>query len=304
MAQLKPIDGTDVYLWKYLPSIPAAILFIFLFTTVTSVHCWRMIKSRSWFCVAFAVGGLCTSCFYVSKMYLFLLTSSSFPVQVIGYCIRIFAHYHTDQIAPYVVQSTFILLAPVFYAASIYMMLGRLINSVHGERFSVVRPSRMTKIFVCGDILSLSVQGNAAGLTAKKSTQLLGEHIVTAGLLIQLIVFGFFVVAAAVFHRRMRRHVAKEAVLTTDIPWSQGLKMLYVCSALIMIRSVFRVVEYTMGTDSYLLSNEWPTYVFDGALMWIVQVAFVVCFPDKYQRTQVDGVEDGYMLTEDQPPNR
>jgi hypothetical protein len=221
-----------------------------------------------------------------------------FPVQVIGYGVRLFSHYHTDQIAPYVVQSSFIILAPVFYAASIYMVLGRLITSVHGERFSIVRTSRMTKIFVCGDLLSLSVQGNAAGLTAKKKTQELGVHIITAGLFIQLIVFGFFIVAAVIFHKRMRKHVTKETILMPDIPWRQGLMMLYACSALIIARSIFRVIEYIMGPDAYLLSNEWPMYVFDGALMWIVQVVFLVWSPDKYQRGQsYDGV-DVHRLTD------
>ena len=57
--------------------------------------------------------------------------------------------------------------------------------------------------------------------------------------------------------------------------------MLYACSALITVRSVFRVVEYIMGTDGFLLSHEWPTYSFDAVLMLAVQVIFVVWFPDK-----------------------
>ena len=60
MAQLKPVAGTDVYLWKYLPSLPAAITFMLLFTAVTSAHSWRMMKTQSWFCSAFTVGGLRT----------------------------------------------------------------------------------------------------------------------------------------------------------------------------------------------------------------------------------------------------
>jgi hypothetical protein len=40
-----------------------------------------------------------------------------------------------------------------------------------------------------------------------------------------------------------------------------------------MVRSVFWVIEYGMGRDGYLLSHEWPMYVFDSALM--VTTAFV-----------------------------
>jgi hypothetical protein len=153
----------------------------------------------------------------------------------------------------------------------------------------------MTKLFVCGDILTLSVQGNAAGLTVKKKTQKIGEYIVTAGLIIQVILFGFFVVAAVVFHMRMRRHVAKEPEVRPAVPWRQGLKMLYACSTLIIVRSVFRVIEYMMGTDAYFLSHEWPIYVFDAVLMLVVQVIYLIWFPDKFQFGRDDS-EDGHVL--------
>ncbi|KAH7129221.1 RTA1 like protein-domain-containing protein [Dactylonectria macrodidyma] len=268
MAELKPVDGSDVYLWKYLPSIPAACVFLILFTLITAAHTWRMVKTRAWFTSVFAIGGL---------------------FQIIGYAVRIISHYYTNEIAPYVIQISFILLAPVFYAASIYMVLGRLVLSVHGERCSIIRPTRMTKIFVAGDILSLTLQGNAAGLTAKASTQKIGEAIIVSGLFVQLVVFGFFVVVAMIFHRRMGRQVAKQPEFTTNVPWRQGLSMLYACSALIMVRSIFRVVEYLMGVDGYLLINEWPMYAFDSVLMLAVQIIFLIWFPNKFSQ---DGGHD------------
>jgi len=238
----------------------------------------------------------------------FLLTAFFPPVQIIGYGTRVFSHYHTNEIAPYAVQSCFILLAPVLYAASIYMVLGRLVRGVHGERFSIVRPTRMTKLFVFGDILALNVQGNGAGLTANEKYRQLGEYLVIGGLFIQLIVFGFFVVAAFVFHMRMRRNIAKESEskpnCLPNIPWRQGLKMLYACSALIMVRSVFRVIEYVMGTDGYLLSTEWPMYVFDGVLMWTVQVIFFVWCPDTRQLQRGDSGEYGHVLVGNESPMR
>ncbi|KAK5947863.1 hypothetical protein OHC33_011128 [Knufia fluminis] len=211
MAQLKPIGGTDYYLWKYLPSLPAAIIFLVLFTAITSAHCYRTVKSRVWFTGIFAIGGL---------------------FQILGYATRIACHYHTDLIPPYAIQSTFIVIAPVFYAASIYMVLGRLIRSVHGDRHSIIRPTRMTKIFVWGDILTLNVQSTGAGLVAQDGHEELGEYIVVEGLILQLIVFGFFVVAAGVWHVRMRGYGEKmgevEVGRHVNVPWRQGLRMLYV----------------------------------------------------------------------------
>jgi hypothetical protein len=61
MPQLDPLAGTDYYLWKYLPSLVGAVVFLSLFTTTTIPLCWRICKTRSWFCIAFAVGGSCKS---------------------------------------------------------------------------------------------------------------------------------------------------------------------------------------------------------------------------------------------------
>jgi hypothetical protein len=51
-----------------------------------------------------------------------------------------------------------LLLGPSFFAASIYMILGRIIRLTGGENHSPIRPTRLTKIFVLGDVLSFFVQ--------------------------------------------------------------------------------------------------------------------------------------------------
>lgn len=60
MVQLQPLTGTDYYLWKYVPSLAASAIFVTLFTGVTAALCWRMFRTRSWFCIPFVVGGICT----------------------------------------------------------------------------------------------------------------------------------------------------------------------------------------------------------------------------------------------------
>lgn len=55
--------------------------------------------------------------------------------------------------------------------------------------------------------------------------------------------------------------------------------MLYVVSTLIMIRSIFRVVEYIMGHNGYPLRNEWTLYIVDALLMFGVVASFAWRFP-------------------------
>jgi hypothetical protein len=56
-------------------------------------------------------------------------------------------------------QAVLLLVAPALFAASIYMLLGRIIVLVKGEHFAIIRVNWMTKIFVAGDVLSFLMQG-------------------------------------------------------------------------------------------------------------------------------------------------
>lgn len=81
-------------------------------------------------------------------------------VEFIGYGARaVSARQAPDfTLMPYIMQSLLLLLGPSFFAASIYMVLGRIIRLTGGERHSLIRPSWLTKIFVVGDVLSFFVQ--------------------------------------------------------------------------------------------------------------------------------------------------
>jgi hypothetical protein len=59
MAVLESIGGGGYYLWRYLPSVPAAVIFVLLFLGLTGLILWRMFKTRTWFCIPFAIGGIC-----------------------------------------------------------------------------------------------------------------------------------------------------------------------------------------------------------------------------------------------------
>jgi hypothetical protein len=55
-------ETSHYQLYQYVPSLPAAAVAIVVFAILTTAHCHRLIKRRAWFCIAFAVGGLC-ECF-------------------------------------------------------------------------------------------------------------------------------------------------------------------------------------------------------------------------------------------------
>lgn len=93
----------------------------------------------------------------------------------------------------------------------------------------------------------------------------------------QLIFFGVFLVVAVNFHIRVRRDPTPRSRI--GIPWQKHLKVLYAAGLLIMIRSLFRAVEYLQGFDGYLLSHEVYLYIFDAVLMVITMALFNFVHP-------------------------
>jgi hypothetical protein len=106
----------------------------------------------------------------------------------------------------------------------------------------------------------------------------LGQNVITGGLGIQVLFFGFFIIVSALFHLRMRAAPSLVSQ-TVNVPWQQYLFVLYAASFLIMIRSVFRIAEYVMGQDGALLTHEVYLYVFDAGLMFLAMVLFNVRHP-------------------------
>jgi hypothetical protein len=105
-----------------------------------------------------------------------------------------------------------------------------------------------------------------------------GEKIVIAGLVIQIAFFGFFIVTSVIFDRRVRKSPT-EGSLTLASSWRKHMHILYAANTLVMIRSVFRLIEYAMGNNGYLMRHEAFLYVFDAVLMFAVMVLFNLVHP-------------------------
>lgn len=129
--------------------------------------------------------------------------------------------------------------------------------------------SLITALLMRSTVLTLSFKG--AGMMAIDGLRDVGEDVLIAGLFVQLVFFGFFILVAGLYHRRLRTNPTPRSE-NPEIRWGHYLTTLYFTSALILIRSVFRVIEYIMGNDGYLLRNEVFLYIFDAALMFSVLV--------------------------------
>jgi RTA1 like protein len=170
------------------------------------------------------------------------------------------------------------------------MCLGRIIRITGGEHLSLIRPSRLTIFFVSGDVLGLLVQGAGAIVMPLGTLQdyRIGSRIVIGGLSILVVYFGLFILFALTFNYRLDQHPTSRS-LHTSLNWRADLRALFISSALIFIRSVFRLVEYSQGNDGWLMKREWTLYIFDAILMWVVLVIFNIWHPSHVEALRKGG---------------
>ncbi|KAI0017337.1 RTA1 like protein-domain-containing protein [Xylariomycetidae sp. FL0641] len=263
-----PNSSADAFfaLYRYTPSLEAAILAGTLFGVVTVFHFFKLMQTKSFYFIPFTIGGL---------------------FETIGYYGRIWSHFDQYAIGGYVIQSLLILVAPALFAATVYMILGRVIRALKAESHSLIRVDWLTKIFVVGDVISFCLQGGGGGIQAAGTLDLyhLGEKIIIIGLFVQIIFFGFFIVSTIVFHRRVSANPTEYA-RDGAVPWRSHLWVLYGVSTLIMVRSVFRVVEYLQGNAGYIVRREFLLYIFDAVLMYLVLAMFAVNYVDGLNATR------------------
>ncbi|TQN71777.1 Protein RTM1 [Colletotrichum shisoi] len=221
--------------YRFEPSTAAAIFFCIIYILTTGIHAVQMVRTKTWYMMAFVIGGF------------------------VGYASRAKNTMEDPgcwNLLPYIIQNVLLLVAPALMAASIYMILGRIIELTDGESHALIKRRWLTKVFVAGDVFSLLLQSSGVGMMAAagegNNMMEIGENVIIVGLFVQLTVSGFFIVTAALFHRRM-----------TLMPTA---------NVLIWVRSVFRVIEYLEGNKGHLMTNEAYVYVFDATLMFLVMV--------------------------------
>jgi hypothetical protein len=227
--------------------------------------------------------------------------------ETIGYVGRaVSAHQSPGPYAlgPYIIQAVLILVAPALFAASIYMELARIVHMVEGDRALFIRRTWLTKIFVIGDVFAFLLQASGAGLLSSQNADMIntGNNVIIGGLFAQLVFFGLFVLAAAIFHVRITKAPTR---LCFERPWQKHLVGLYIVSFLILVRSIVRVVEYIQGYSGYIMSHEAFLYVFDATVMFVAVISMNWIHPGevaKYVRELDKGKEcssnDGIRMDE------
>ncbi|KAG8832355.1 hypothetical protein FRC18_005183 [Serendipita sp. 400] len=252
---------------QYEPSQAAAIIFAVLFGILLAAHTWQSARAKIY-------------CLWV----LILATA----LECAGYILREYTIHHRTEKTPSVIGQVFIIVAPACLAAALYMVVGRIMTQV-GASHSIIRPSWITPIFVGFDILSIGMQALGAAILFNTDDNLdklkKARSILTIGLMIQIVAFAIFLVLTGWFDRRATKASPRKMVTVRML-----MIAFYITGALIMIRSIYRAIEFiTVDFNSrpprgYFFNVEWAYYVLDALPIAIATGVYNVVFPAKYLR--------------------
>ncbi|KAL5338729.1 RTA1 like protein-domain-containing protein [Aspergillus crustosus] len=276
------IEGLDTP-YGYAPSLAAGVVFLVLFSLTMIGQTIQMIWKRTWWSAVFAIGSL---------------------TEVIGWAGRTWSAECPYNSQAFLMQITTLIIAPTFYTAGVYILLGRFIQ-ILGRESSIFSPRVYLWIFVTCDVVSLVIQaigGAMASIEADKEDgdTAPGTNIMVAGIIFQMASITIFVLCAADFvHRTLRRRLL-QSMTGTIVPLLAAMIFSVIC---IYIRSIYRTIELLEGWDGYLITTERFFYALDGAMMVLAVAVFNFVHPGWFLpeavnfRNKVE-VEEGHSSTE------
>ncbi|CEL10485.1 hypothetical protein ASPCAL13604 [Aspergillus calidoustus] len=282
-----PEDPDDWSLYFYDPSLAAAVVFAaiylgtFFYHLYISYHAYRNDK---YFRFSYSVPLLIAAL-----------------AEVNGYGQRAGSTQAHQDIGLFSTSQTMIVLAPVFVCASLYILLSRIIRAVQPEGIDEkeirvlngwIKVIWLPKIFVTLDILSMLTQGGGSGISASgewEGTLLdIGIGVLIGGLALQLATFTVFLIVVIKFHVTSSRRGPK-----LEDGMVKVIRGIYIAGFFIMVRSIFRLIEFAWGTESYIMTNEWPIYVLEAVPMFIAFMVLGWYHPSRWLPANLAGESKG-----------
>ncbi|OAA56956.1 RTA-like protein [Niveomyces insectorum RCEF 264] len=267
MENGKVVDGS---IYFYAPNKGAPVFFAAAFLASGLYHVWQCRRYRSW---------------RLTGLYVFCCT-----LFTAGFVVREVGAFAYTNVNVYIATVCLVYAAPPIFELANYIVLGRILYYVPHR--SPIHPGRVLTTFAAVSSVVEALNGNGAAYSANaslpQSKQDVGHALLKAALLLQIVVVAAFLLLAAVFQRRTRAAGIRNANLT------HALATLYASEALLLARTLYRVVEYFSVADlnvaavrdpqtlSPILRYEWFFYVFEATLMLCNTVLLNVRHPRHY----------------------
>ncbi|KAF4334546.1 Rtm1p [Fusarium beomiforme] len=256
--------------WFYAPNKGAAIFFCITFCFSGCYHVWQCIQYNCWRLTP-----------------LFPFCSLLFTA---GFALRVYGAFHYDNLDIFIASVCITYAAPPLLELQNYRILGRILYYV--PYHSPIHPGRVLTTFGFISAIVEALNGWGASYSANQSLTdgeiNAGHALIKASLLLQIVVALLFITLAVSFHRRC------VAAAITNQRLNKPLWTLYTSMALILARTIYRIVEYFSvaelrygpgfdpATISPIVRYEWFFYVFEATLMLCNLAMFNIRHPRRY----------------------
>lgn len=231
-------QDASIVIYGYTPSLVLAVVGAVSFAIVTLVHMGQILRHKSWYFSILVLGA---------------------AMEIVGYIFRgLSSRKDPYNVIYFVVQYFFIVCAPVFLSAAIYVVLSRFIQMA-GRTFAPLPPKVIIIVFVILDVVTTGIQVAGAALIGHAESDgrdsSTPNNILLSGLAIQVFSFAVFFTLLCITVLRVAQHKDSEAWAKSR-PAVCVLFALVLSSLLVELRTIFRLIETAQGVFGYLSSHE------------------------------------------------
>ncbi|KAH8699306.1 putative RTA1 domain protein [Talaromyces proteolyticus] len=256
--------------YNYVPSLGAGVAFCVLFGLSLAIHTAQFSWKRKWSYVLFSIGTL---------------------VEILGWAARTWSAHCPYKMTPFLMQTSTLILAPTFFTAGIYIILGEFIRLL-GRKSSILSPTLYLCIFSTCDVISLVIQAVGGGMASSATNKINGNtkpgtNLMVGGIVFQMASITVFVIFAIDFLVRVIRLDLLRTLQGSVLPLFSATAFSVLC---IYVRSIYRTIELLQGWSGPIISTERYFIVLDGCMMILAVAIFNVFHPAWFlpHRKEVD----------------
>ncbi|KAK9817152.1 hypothetical protein WJX72_010401 [[Myrmecia] bisecta] len=242
-------NDADIIIYGYRPSLVLAVLAAVLFGLAVIVAAGLLIR-------------------YKFRAMIFV-TMLGAAMEVIGYAFRgLSSQKDPYHVTYFVVNYFFIVVAPVFFSAAVYLGLGRVLNLVKDQKQPVSARAVFVTFLVCDIVTTVMQVVGAALIGVAESNQkspTTANNILLAGLALQTASFAVFLLVLTYCWAALANGCQYISSGTAGKSYQQlrpSLVLLLIVALLVQLRTAFRLAETAQGVFGYLSTHE----AFFGAL--------------------------------------